>query len=162
MKRDAKAMWCSSKEKFVPVRYLITFLTVITAITAGYALWQVYQHSVLPDVHIIGSDIYDGGTIAAGATLAHTFRIENPHPFALSLEAPEVGCTCTTATVSTSIIPPHGASEVTLHVEPEDGKFTGSASIVTTHGNKRAETWLFITGKGSPEKTQAGKKINAE
>ena len=139
------------------MRCFIALLTVVTVILIGYALWQIHQRSVLPDVHVVGGEVYDGGTIAASAALTHTFRVENPHPFALDLEAPIAGCTCTTVTVSASRIQPRGAAEVTLRVEPEDGKFSGSASIVTRHGNRSAETWLFATGKGFSVKAQAAK-----
>ena len=143
------------ESRFGLMRYCIALLTVVTVILIGYALWQMQQRSALPDVHVAGGEVYDGGTIAAGAALIHTFRVENSHSFAVSLEAPTAGCTCTTATVSASSIPPGGAATVSLHVEPEDGKFSGSASIVTTHGGKSAETWLFATGKGFPTKAQA-------
>jgi len=140
------------------MRYYITLLIVVTVILIGYATWQIQQRNALPDVHVVGGEVYDGSTVAAGVVLMHTFRVENPHSFALGLEAPTAGCTCTTATVSASSIPSHGSAEVTLRVESEDGKFSGSASIVTTHRGKSAETWLIITGKSSPAKARTPRK----
>lgn len=81
----------------------------------------------------------------------------NYDPFSLNLEAPSVGCTCTTATVSASRIPAHGTADVTLHVEPENGKFSGSASIATSYAGKSAETWLMVTGESLAAKTQSTK-----
>lgn len=129
------------------MRYYTIPLLIIIVVLFGYTLWQMKQRNALPNVQINGGEVYDGGTVAAGSSLVHTFRVRNPHPFALSLEAPSAGCTCTTATVSTSHIPAHGTADVTLHVEPENGEISGSASIVTTHAGKRAETWLIVTGK---------------
>ena len=141
------------------MRYSIALCIAVVMVLAGYAVRQLEQRNVLPNVHIVGGTVYDGGTLADGATLTHTFRVENLHSFALGLEAPTAGCTCTTATVSASSIPPHGAADVTLRVEPEDGKFNGSASIVTTHGGKSAETWLIVTGKSLSAKARtAGQK----
>ena len=142
---------------FSLMRYYVALLTVITVILIGYAVWQMQQRNALPDVHVVGGEVYDGDTVAAGAVLMHTFRVENPHSFALGLEAPTAGCTCTTATVSASSIPSHGAAEITLRVEPEDGKFSGSASIVTTHRGKSAETWLIVTGKSLPAKARTAR-----
>ena len=139
------------------MRYYTIPLLIITVILFGYAFWQIQQRNALPNVQIDGGGVYDGGIVTAGSSLVHTFRVKNPHPFALYLEAPSAGCTCTTATVSTSHIPAHGTADVTLHVEPENGKFTGSASIVTTHAGKSAETWLMVAGKSSAAKTQAVK-----
>lgn len=136
------------------MRYSIALLATITVIFFGHALWQIQQRNALPNIQIDGGEVYDGGTVAVGSSLVHTFRIKNPHPFALNLEVPSAGCTCTTATVSASHIPAHGTADVILHVEPENGKFSGSASIVTTHAGKSAETWLIVTGKSTAAKTQ--------
>ena len=91
------------------MRYFIALLTIFCIILSGYAVRQLQQRNTLSDVHVAGGTVYDSGAIATGAVLVHTFRVENPHPFALGLEAPTAGCTCTTATVSASIIPAHGA-----------------------------------------------------
>ena len=143
---------------FVLMRYFIALLTIFCVILSGYAIWQIQQRNALPDVHIVGGVVYDSSATMAGAVLVHTFRVENPHSFALGLEAPTAGCTCTTATVSASVIPAYGAADVTLRVEPEDGKLNGSASIVTTHGGKSAETWLIVTGKSLTVKARTASK----
>ena len=137
------------------MRYTIALLTVFTVTLTSCILWQ---RDALPDVYVAGGEVYDGGIISAGAPLMHTFTMENPHSFALGLEASAVGCACTTVTVSASIIPPHGTAKVTLRVEPEAGKFSGSASIITTHGRKSAKTWLIATGKSLPLKTRTAGK----
>ena len=136
------------------MHYYVALLTVVTVILAGYAISQIQQSRALPDVHIVGGEIYDGGTVAPSAALVHTSRVENPHSFALGLEAFSAGYTCTTATVSAFNIPPHGAAEVILQVDPENGKFSGSASIVTTHKGMSVETWLIVTGKSLPAKAR--------
>ena len=141
------------------MRYFIALLTIFCIILSGYAVWQVQQRNALPDVHIAGGVVYDSGATPAGKFLVHTFRVENPHSFALGLEVPMAGCTCTTATLSASIIPAHEAADVTLRVEPEGGKFNGSASIITMHGGKSTETWLIVTGKSLSAKARtAGQK----
>ena len=140
------------------MRYFIALLTAAIVILIGYAVWLTQQRNALPDVHIVEGGIYDGRTVANGAALVHTFKVENPHSFALGLEAPVASCACTTATVSASGIPAHGTAEVTLRVEPEDGKFSGSASVITTHGSKSAETWLIVTGKSLPAKTRTARQ----
>lgn len=148
----------SIQEKFSLMRYYTALLTIVTLVLFGFAGWQMQERNASPDVHVVGGGVYDSGTIPAGVPLMHIFTVENPHSFALGLGASAVGCACTTVTVSASTIPPHGTAEVTLRVEPEDGKFSGSASIITTHKRKSTKTWLIATGKSLPLKTRTARK----
>ena len=135
--------WAPKARCANPTAWTLTILSVVLACWT----WSVFrQRNAAPTVDIVGGVVYDAGIVGRGRPVVHTFVVSNPHPFPIGLSAPTAGCACTTATSSSSVIPPNGRVQVTLTVEPEDGKLSGSASIVTTHGAERAETWLMVTG----------------
>lgn len=135
------------------MRYLTPVLSVLTIVLLGCAGWQFLQSRMEPAVVVTGGEVFDAGKVASGKSVTHVFKVENKNSFSVGLAAPVAGCTCTTATVSSSVIPAHGFADVTLHVEPEDGAITGSASVTTWHGSKSVETVLFVTGE-SPARSK--------
>ncbi|MEO7719554.1 MAG: DUF1573 domain-containing protein [Capsulimonas sp.] len=100
-----------------------------------------------PEVEVVGGLLYDAGTVPAKRPLTHAFRLNNPHSFPVGLSIVTTGCECTTAKVSSPLIPAHGQADVTLHVKLEDSKeISSGVCFATTHEGQKVETWVLLTG----------------
>jgi hypothetical protein len=128
------------------MRIYTIILTILTVVLVSYGIWLCIEDNQQPSVIVDGGELYNAGKVSPTKPIVHIFRLENPNAFTVGIAAPVAGCTCTTATVSAGTIPAHGAISATLRVAPEDGAFTGSAEIITSHAGKSVDTWLFVSG----------------
>jgi hypothetical protein len=131
--------------KWVP--YLI--LATCSVGVLGYGVRTAILRSAAPALVVSGGTLFDAGAVDSQRPVVHRFLLRNQNTFAVGLNTPASGCGCTTATVSTDHIAAGRSAYVTLSVESEEGKLTGSASIISTHGGQKAETWFFVTGRVS-------------
>ncbi|MEO7718479.1 MAG: DUF1573 domain-containing protein [Capsulimonas sp.] len=128
------------------IRISILLLAVLLLLF-GLGISTKMRRNETPDVQVAGGLIYDAGAIPGDRPLMHTFQLTNPHSFPVGLSIVTTGCECTTATVSAPTIPPHGQADVIVRVTLEDTKDISSGlCFAVTHGDKRVENWLLITG----------------
>jgi len=138
------------------MRNCIAILSVISVALLGCSTWMLWQNAVPLRVNVVGGPVFDAGPVSSRRPVIHVFKIENPNQFPVQINAPVTGCTCTTAELSASAIPPHGNVTVTLHVEPEDGSITGSVLVTVRHGRKTAETELLVDSGSSTSRVHQG------
>jgi hypothetical protein len=132
----------------VLVRFIIVSLTLILCA----ALWIHYQTEQSPSVDVVGGPIFDAGSVNPNATVTHTFQIVNRHVYPLGVAIAEAGCTCTTASVASSVIPPFGSTKVTLHIDPEGEKeIAGSSMLVIWHEKQSLQLWLIVNGEAASQ-----------
>ena len=128
------------------MRYITLTLGLLTLLLVGAIGWKIVQRYAEPSILVDGGEVFDAGKVLPNVAITHVFKVENRNSFPVGIAAPVAGCACTTASVSAQTIPSHGAVNVTLRVEPENGVITGSAEIITSHAGKNVATWLFVSG----------------
>ncbi len=100
-------------------------------------------------VEIAGGTTFRFGSVARGARLEHTFRLYNPHSYAVRLTIPKQDCGCSlvalTATPDAPAIPPRGAVGVkVVGVAGGNGDRAESIKVVTGDAKQNAAIWLFL------------------
>lgn len=130
------------------VRTLNRYIAILVMFAIVCAIsWLHQQFGAKPTVFVKGGPVYFAGDVPYGQAITHDFYIENRHPFNMEISSPEVGCSCTTAKISSERIPPFGSACVTVSVAPESTTdVSGSALLESTHGKQSVQTWLAVSG----------------
>ena len=109
--------------------------------------------SKIGDDHTDGLDIseeevyeFDFGKVSSGEKVSHVFRLHNESPDTLTVRDVITSCECTSGIISTRIIPPGSAYELTAEFQDTvPGEFFRTISILFE--NKKTDIQFELSGE---------------
>ena len=109
--------------------------------------------SKIGDDHTDGLDIseeevyeFDFGKVSSGEKVSHVFRLHNESPDTLTVRDVITSCECTSGTISTRIVPPGFAYELTAEFQDTvPGEFFRTISILFE--NKKTDIQFELSGE---------------